>query len=69
MILFYGWDSTVSMLQSHYEETVYVLPLSPQENLVLISMTSEGLKADPTLEPPIGFEPGTPQLGIQYLNH
>ena len=27
------------------------------------------LKADLALEPPIGFEPGTPQLGIQYLNH
>ena len=25
---FYGWSSTVSKLQSHYEETVYFLPLS-----------------------------------------
>ena len=36
MAPFYGWGSTVSRLQSHYEETVYFLPLSPQEFLVLI---------------------------------
>ena len=30
MIPFYVWDSTVSRLQSDYEETVYFLPLSPQ---------------------------------------
>ena len=35
--------STVSRLQSHYEETVYFLPLSPQEFLVLILSTWEGL--------------------------
>ena len=28
---FYGWGSTFSRLQSHCEETVYFLPLSPQE--------------------------------------
>ena len=33
---FYGWASTVSMLQSHYEEAVYFLQLSPQKFLVLI---------------------------------
>ena len=26
--LFYGWGSTVSTLQSHYQETVYFLPLT-----------------------------------------
>ena len=26
---FYGWGSTVPMLQNHYEETVYFLPLGP----------------------------------------
>ena len=25
---FYGWDSTASRLQSHYEEALYFLPLS-----------------------------------------
>ena len=36
IVPFYGWGSTVSRLQSHYEETVYFLPLGPQEFLVLI---------------------------------
>ena len=30
MDLFHGWNSTVSMLQSHHQETVYFLPLSPE---------------------------------------
>ena len=39
---FYGWGSNVSRLQNHYEETVYFLPISSQQFLVLISSTSEG---------------------------
>ena len=31
--------------------------------------TSEGWKAELTLEPVSGFEPGTPGLGIQHLTH
>ena len=31
----YGWGSSVSRLQSHYEETVSFLPLSSQEFPVL----------------------------------
>ena len=54
---------------SHFEEAVYFLPLSYQKFLVLILSTSEGWKAESTLEPPSGFEPGTPGLGIQRLNH
>ena len=34
--VFYGWGSAVSRLQSHYCETVYFLPLRPQEFLVFI---------------------------------
>ena len=33
---FYGWGSTASRVQNHNEETVYFLPLSPQEFMVLI---------------------------------
>ena len=51
------------------EEAVYFLPLSSQKFLVLIFPTSEGWKAEPTLEPPSGFEHGTPGLGIQRRNH
>ena len=30
MGLLYGWGSIVSKLQSHYEESVYFLPQSPE---------------------------------------
>ena len=54
---------------SHFEQTVYFLPLSPQKSLVLTLSTSEGLKAESNLKPPSGFEHGTPGLRIQRLNH
>ena len=54
---------------SHFEEAVYFLPLSSQKFLVLILSTSEGRKAESTLEPHSGFEHVTPGLGIQRLNH
>ena len=54
---------------SHFEEAVYFLPLSSQIFLVLILSTSEGWKAESSLEPPSSFEHGTPGLGIQRLNH
>ena len=53
---------------SHFEEAVYFLPLSSQKFLVLILLTLKGWKAESTLEPPSGFEHGTPGLGIQHLN-
>ena len=49
---------------SHIEEAVYFLPFSSQIFLVLILSTSEGRKVESTLEPPGGFEHGTPGLGI-----
>ena len=54
---------------SHFEEAVYFLPFSSQKFLVLILSTSEGWKAESTLESPSGFEHGTRGLGIQHLNH
>ena len=54
---------------SHFEETVYFLLFSSQKFLVLILLASEGWKAESTLEPPSGFEHGSPGLGIQRLNH
>ena len=53
----------------YFEEAVYFLPLSFQKFLVLILPTSEGWKAESTLEPPSGFEHGITELGIQHLNH
>ena len=69
MAPFYGWDSTVSMLWSHQEDTVYFLALSLQEYLVLILSNLEGSQAESALKPPSGFEPETLRLGIQHLNH
>ena len=69
MAPFHGWNSNVSKLQSHYEETIYFSSLSPHNFLVLISSTSEGQKAELTLEPPTAFEPRFPGLGIHCLNH
>ena len=45
--------------QSHSEEAVYFLPLSSQKLLVLILSTSEGWKAELTLEPPSDSFPNT----------
>ena len=69
MTPFYGWGSTVSMLESHNEEPVYLSPLSFQKVLVLTWSTSKVQKAESTLEPTCGFEHGAPGLGIQHLNH
>ena len=55
--------------KSHFEEAVYFLPISSQIFLVLILSTSEGWKAESTLEPLTGFEHRTPGLEIQHLNH
>ena len=60
MAPFYGWGSTVSWLESCYKETVYFLPLSPKDVLVLILSILEGWKAESTLELTSGFEPGSP---------
>ena len=54
---------------SHFEEAIYFLPLSSQKFLLLILSTSKGWKAESTLEPPNGFEYGTPKLEIRRLNH
>ena len=67
MAPFYGWGSTAS--RNYFEEAVYFLPLNLKKFLVLTISTSERGKAESTLEPPSGFEPATPGLGIQRLNH
>ena len=35
MVHFYGWGSTASRLETHYEEAVYYLQLSSQKFLIL----------------------------------
>ena len=56
-------------LPLHYDETVDFLPFSSKEFIVLIWSSSEGWKAELTLEPTSGFEPGTPGLGIQSFKN
>ena len=46
----------------------YFFSQSPQEFLIPILLTSEGRKDELTLEPPSGFELGTPGLGVECLN-
>ena len=58
----------LSEVWSHFEETVYFLPLSSRKFLVLILLTSEGWKTELILESPSGFEHGTTGLEIQCLN-
>ena len=69
MTPFHGWGSTVTRLQSHYQEKVYFLPQTSQKVLVLVWSILEGWKAESILEPPSGFEPWTPGLGTQHPNH
>ena len=67
MACLYVWGPIVSRLQSHYEEIVYFLLLSPQKSQLLISLTLEGWKAGSACEPPSDFEPGTPGYSIMEL--
>ena len=55
MVPLYGWGSTALTLESNYEEKVFLLPLSPQEFLVFIQLTSEVWKVESNLEPPSGL--------------
>ena len=43
MVHFYGWGSTASRLETHYEEAVYYLQLSSQKFLVLTVPGVSGL--------------------------
>ena len=41
IVPYYGWGLTVSRLQGQNKKTVYFLPLTPPEFVVLILLTSE----------------------------
>ena len=62
-------DSTVSRLQSNYEEKVYSLPLSPQEYLALNFIHLSRMKGWVTLGATEWFWTWDPWFGIQGLNH
>ena len=68
MAPFYGWDSTASELESIQGGSLLFTTKFPEIPGTHLS-TSQGWKAESTLEPPSHFEHGTPGLGIQCLNH
>ena len=68
MAPFYWWGSTASRLEPLRGGSL-LFTTSPQKFLVLTLSTSEGWKAESTLEPPSSSEHRTPWLGIQCLNH
>ena len=68
MAPFYGWGSTASRLEPLWGGSLLFTTEFP-DILVLTLLTSEGWKAESTLELPSGFEHGTPGFGIQRLNH
>ena len=53
----HGCGSTASRLQSHYEETVYILLLGPPGAPGTHFNDLEGRNPESTLEPPNGFDP------------
>ena len=65
------WLGFNCLKATEHEETVYFLPLSHREFLVLILSTTERWKAESTLEPPSGFDLGTiglPSKGGEIFN-
>ena len=68
MTPFYGWSSTASrleQLQGGSLLSISKFPDSPGTHFTNLGRMQGWL----TLEPPSGFEYGTPGLGIQRLNH
>ena len=68
MAHFYGWGSTASRLEPLQGGSLLFttkFPDIPGTHFIDL----EGWKAESTLEPPSGFEPGTPGLEIQHLNY
>ena len=68
MAPFYGWGSTPSRLQPLRGGSLLFtiqFPEIPGTHFIDLGR----MKAESTLEPPSGFEHGTPGLGIQCLNH
>ena len=59
----------VKLSQGYGTTTVYFLPVSFQEFLVVIESTLVGWNAVLTLEPPNGLELGTLRLGMHWFNH
>ena len=55
MAHFYGWGSIGSRLQSHYKDTVYFLPFSSQEFLVLFDQPQKDEKLSRPWSHPVAF--------------
>ena len=68
MAPFYGWGSTASRLVPLQGGSLLFTTKFPDIPGLILS-TSEGWKAESTLELPCGFEHRTSGLEIQHLNH
>ena len=68
MTPFYGWCSTVSMLEPLREGRLLFTNKFPEVSGTHFIDLGR-MKGKSTLEPHNGFEHGTPGLGIQQLNH
>ena len=68
MAPFYGWGSTASMLQQPLRGGSLLFTIQFPEIPGTHFINLRRMKAESTLEPPSGFEHGTPGLGIQHLN-
>ena len=65
---FYGWGSAAARLEPLWGSSLLFTTKFPEiPGTHFIDL--EGWTAESTLEPPSGFEHGTPGLGIQRLNH
>ena len=68
MAPFYGWGSTASRLEPlRGGSLLFTTKFAEIPGTHFIDLGR--MKAESTLEPPCGFEHGTPGLGIQHLNH
>ena len=68
MAPFYGWTSTTLRLEPLREGSLLFTTKFPE--IPGTHFVDPGRrKTDSILEPPSGFELGTPVLGIQHLNH
>ena len=65
----YGWGSTASKLEPLRGGSLLFTTKFPEISGTHFTDLGRMKKAESTLEPPSGFEHGTPGLGIQRLDH
>ena len=69
MAAFYGWVQLSQGYKATARRQYTFYHSVPRSSWYSIDLPWKNEKTELTLEPPSGFEPGTPGLGIQHLNH